>query len=602
MPGPSGDDNVADFISGIYTFKIFADTFTIYLNYNIYDYYDYDHVVSDVPTGLQSGSGGSNWHISPYSNNIIYEFEPIFDLNTGSLSTTATGYSVHRSKDVSFIFGVTDRQLNILNSTTALLENPFVRSVDIDILNRSGTIVSGDYVTGSFSNSLTLTEAQNTGIFGAYTKNYGIGISTVGENANIHSSVFYVCGNPLEIESISISDSSGVFLNNNPIQYQFYVPSITSEDDGDAQSVKNNALYFDEYMDYVSGRFAVISGLVPFAILSGESLKIDWGAGQIDTIFTQTGTSGFSSIVSGVSGFNTYTGDSILTSLIDPTGINGQTYRFMTGNAYPTGVTGIFDVKFYFSGIGSTGNELIKTVQYRIPDELKNKGKPQIGDAVTGKIDFNIQFENNPLYTNSNKLGIYLSTGSGIELNTGNFLSNIPILTNLKDYSFSLNDTVVKANTPQWFKIVPSSEIQTGFAWEIGPYNIFKAPAPKSNISSESFSLFNGDSEANIDFITGLVGTSSVTTIDTLVKGEKYSYEYFTQFLDQSGCFCSSKIIIVDNTSGTDLSRTGLSFSEYSISDNAFANYSVSGDNQNIYLNVQLDTPTGTFKLYKTSI
>jgi hypothetical protein len=163
---PSGNTDQIDFVSGIYYFKGPSGPLaTIYFNYNIYDYYDYDHVVSDVPTGLQSGSGGSNWHISPYSNNIIYEFEPIFNLNTGNLSTTTTVYAVHRSKDVSFIFGVTDRQLNILNSTTALLENPFVRSVDIDILNRSGTIVSGDYVTGSFNNSITLTEAQNTGIF-----------------------------------------------------------------------------------------------------------------------------------------------------------------------------------------------------------------------------------------------------------------------------------------------------------------------------------------------------------------------------------------------------------------------------------------------------
>jgi len=540
-------------------------------------------------------------YVSPYSRNDVYEFEPIFNLNTGDLSITTTGYAIHRGKDVSFVFNVTDRQLNILNSTSALLENPFVRSVDIDILSIYGNTIYDNYVTGSFSNVFTLTEAENTRIFGTYTKDFGIGISTVGENANIHSSRYFVYGNPLEIQSISIADSSGAWLNNNPNQYQSYIPYSTSGNNMNAQNVTNNALYIKEYKDYVSGYFAEVSGLIPFAILNGESLKIDWGSGQIDTIFTQTGLSGFSSI-SGVSSFNTYTGDSLLKSLIYPSAINGQTYSFVTGYNYPTGMTGIYDVKFYYSGIGSTGNELIKTTQYRIPDELKSQGKPQIGDSATGQINFNIELENDPLYTNSDKLSLYISTGSGIELNTGNLISTIPILTNLKNYSFTLNNSVVKSNTPQWFKIVPFSETQTGYAWEIGPYNIYQAPTPKSNISSESFSLLNGDSEVNIDFLTGSVKTNSITTIDTLLKGSRYSYEYLTQFRDQSGCFCSSKIIIVDNTSGIDLLRTGLSFSEYSISDNSFANYSVSGDNQNIYLNVQLDTPTGTYKLYKTSI
>jgi hypothetical protein len=539
--------------------------------------------------------------IAPYSNNAIYEFEPIFDLNTGDLSITATGYAVHRYKDVAFSFNVTDRQLNVLNSPSALLENPFVRSIDIDILDISGNIVSGNYVTGSFENVFTLTESENTGIFGVYTKNFGIGISTVGENANIHSSKYFVYANPLEMQSISITDSSGAWLNDNPIQYQSYVPYITSGNDINGQSVTNNALYFHEYKEYVSGYSAIISGLVPFAILSGESLKVDWGTGQIDTIFTQTGTSGFSSI-SGVSSFNTYTGDILLGSLIDPTGIDGQTYSFVTGYDYPSGVTGIYNANFYYSGIGSTGNELIKTIQYRIPDELKYQGKPQIGSPVTGKIEFNIQFQNDPFYTISNKLEIYASTGSGVSITSGNLNKSIPIFSNDQNYSFYIDKSSLSSNIPHWFNVVPYSQMTSGYGWEIGPYYLYEPPAPKTNISSESFSLLNGDAEANIDFITGLVKTNSISIIDTLPKGSRYSYEYITQFKDQSGHFCSSKILIVDNTSGIDLSRTGISFSEYSISDNSFINYSISGDNQNIYLNAQLNTPTGIYKLYKTSI
>jgi hypothetical protein len=105
-----------------------------------------------------------------------------------------------------------------------------------------------------------------------------------------------------------------------------------------------------------------------------------------------------------------------------------------------------------------------------------------------------------------------------------------------------------------------------------------------------------------MDFITGKINNAFTTVIDTLPKGSSYSYEYLAQFKDQSGCFCSSKLFIVDNTSGLDIARTGLSFSEYAISDDSFVNYSISGDSTNIYLNAQLNSPTGYYKLYKTSI
>jgi hypothetical protein len=543
----------------------------------------------DIPIGLESG-----YRVSPYNAGIIYEFEPIFNLNTGDLSTTATGYAVHRGKDVSFVFDVTDRQLNVLNSTYALTENPFVQSLNIDILDIYGNTVSGGYVTGSFSNLFTLTEQENINIFGQYAKDFGVGVSAVGSNAYIHSSKYYVCASYLEIENISVTDAVGSWLNFTPLQNQSGYsdfPYRVMESKSNFQYVTNNALYFKDYSLVVSGYSGYVSGTIPVAISGSEYLKIDWGDNQIDNI-------SYSSVYPTDTGI----GELELSGMISPTGINGQTYSFVAGHSYPTGTTGIQILKFYYSGIDSTGNELIKTDEYRIPDELYPQGNPRIGDLLTGLIRFDINFINNPLYTTSDKLSIYSSTDSGVALDTGNLIAVIPILTNLKNYSFTLNDSLVKPNIPQWFKIVPSSEIGDGYAWEIGPYSLYKAPILKTNIISESFSLLNGDSTADIDFLTGLVETNSVRTIDTLLKGSKYSYEYFTQFKDQSGCYCSSKILIVDNTSGADLSRTGLSFHEYGRSANSFVNYSISGDAQNIYLNAQLNTPTGIYKLYKTSI
>jgi hypothetical protein len=576
----------------------------------IYDGESYSETI--YPNSIDHGGGifgtlvknlgiGSGGKFAPYSNNIIYEFEPEFNLNTEDLTTTAIGYAVHKFKDVTFSFDITDRKSNTLNSKQALFENPFVESVDIDILDISGNIISGDYVKNSFENTFTFTETENIAVFGQYTKNFGIGISTVSLNTNLHSSEYYVYANPLEINKISVTDGTGSWLNYNPNQYQSYIPYTTSGSSINGQLVTNNALYLSGYQDTVSGYYANISGSVPFAFLTGESLKIDWGDSQIQTIFQQTGVSGYSGIL-GISTIETNTGDFLLTTLVDPTGLNGQSYSFITGYTYPNGVTGIYDVKFYYSGLDSTGNELIKTIQYRIPDELKPQGKPQIGSNLTGKIQLDIQFLNNPYYTSSDQFQIYISTGSGVPINTGYLRKTIPVFNDVQDYTFYLDQNSLISNTNYWFNIVASGQIETGYGWEIGPYTIYDAPPVKSNIRSESFTLTNGNAEINMDFITGVIPTSSTTTIDTLIKGSGYSYEYLAQFKDQSGCYCSSKLFIVDNTSGLDVTRTGLSFSEYAISDNSFITYSVSDDSSNIYLNAQLNSPTGYYKLYKTSI
>jgi uncharacterized delta-60 repeat protein len=672
--------------------------------------------------------------VSPYSDNIIYEFEPIFDVNTSDLSENATGYAIHRNKDVTFVLSITDRQNNVLNSPGALLENPFLRGLDIDILDISGTTKFDNYVSNSFENSFTFTEQDNIDVFGSYTPKFGIGISAVGENINVHSSRYFVYGNPSEIKEIYVADNSGLWLNNNPIQFQAYVPYETSGASIDGQAVTNNALYFSTYRDRVSGynaeiagsvSFAIlsgeslkidwglgqldtvfvqayvpyetfgtssdeqvvtnnalyisgyrdrvngynteISGSIPFAILSGESLKIDWGLGQIDTVFIQTGLDGFSGIDT-VSVINTFTGDPILTVLVDPTGLNGQAYSFVTGYTYestgiydvsfyysgigstgdeliktlryeipndgvnefsgidgvsvtetftgdplltllvdPTGLngqsysfvtgytyesTGIYDVGFYYSGIGSTGDELIKTLRYKIPDELQAQGKLQIGNASLDKIEFDIQFQNQALYTMTDTLEVHSSTVSGnFDINNEFVSSNvIPVLSETQNYSFYLDNKNITEGIPYWFKIAPSGTLGSGYAWEVGPYSLPPPPpTPKTNLSAESFSLTNGASQVDFDFITGSIRANVTTTIDTLPRGNKYTYEYLGQFKDYLEHRCSSKILVVDNASGYDELRTGLSFEEYSRSEYSFINYSISGDENNIYLNAQFD-------------
>jgi len=496
---------------------------------------------------------------SPYNSKPIYNFDPIFNVDTGNLSAINTGVSVHQSKDVTFLLTLNDRQLNTLQTTNSIAENPFVQSVNIDILNVSGVIIYQNFVSNSYKNNFIFSEQDNINVFGKYTPNFGVGIHIIGYDTNIHSNEYYVYGNSLEINNISVTDGNGLWSNKDPLGYQSYQPSYNSGSGIDIQNVTNSALYFSKYNTQLSGYRINLTGSLAFARLAKECIYVDWGNSQLSKIFQQTGVSGFSGI-SGITQVNTDTGDFRLVDQISPTGINGKTYNFSTGYNYPTGVTGIYNVNFYYSGSGSTSNELIKSIQYRLPDELKPQGKPQIGSNVTGKIQFDINFQNNPYYVKPDQLKIYYSDSSGVPLNENNQTKTIPILTNTSNYSFYLNDEDLGANSYYWLSIIPFSKISQGFPWTIGPYSVYKQPATKQALNAESINLINGTSTASIDLITGSILTTGVTIIDSLAKGTKYTYEYLTQFQDQSGCFCSSKLLIVDNTSGLALSRTGLSF------------------------------------------
>lgn len=541
-------------------------------------------------------------YYAPYNNYPIYEFDPIFDLNTDDLNTTTTGYSVHRSKDVKFIFNVNDRQSNVLTSTSSIFENPFIKSINIDILDISGNIISGDYISNSSESNFSFTEQENINVFGEYTANFGLGVQVISSNTNIHTNEYYVYANKLEIEKISIIDKNGRWLNDAPSANQVYSPSLSYEIDCFFENITDSALYWKEYQVINSGYHVDLSGLISFAILTGECLKIDWGyTSGLETIFHQTGLSGYQGI-DNLFVTNTDIGDFRLINAIDPTGINGETYNFITGYDYPTGITGIYNANIYYSGINSTGNELIKTIRYRIPDELKSQGKHQIGDSSTGKINFEIQLLNNPFYTDFDKFEIYLNTGSGANISNSNLIQTIPIFTTTSYYSFSLDSSFLSANKDHWFVISPYGKIGKGYDWVVGPYSFFAEEPQKTSINTESINLLNGDYTANIDFVVGSILDNQATTIDYISKGTHKTYDYLCRFEDESGSCCSSRLLIIDNTSGTDITKTGVSFSQYGISDNSFINLSVQDSTTGIYLKAQLDTPTGYYKLYKTSI
>lgn len=559
----------------------------------------------------------------------LQKVDPVFNVNTGDLSIVSSGQSSHKYKDVKFSFGIKDRVLTELNSKSALLENPFVQSVDVDILNSSGIVVYSGYITDSFENSFVFTEQQNIDIFnGEYAKDFGIRVHTIGSNANIHTSEYYVFGNLLEMESVLVSDKSGVWENS----FSSYQPFSVVESGVNGQSLTNNALYFSNYRGEVASYNARISGDVAFGLLAGESFLIDWGDSSSGLLFKQTGSSQYSGNVSVV---KTNTEDALLLNLIAPTGINGNTYSFETGHLY-TG-SGLFNISLY-CGISGSGYELVKQDKYKIPDEYLPQGRLLSGRSLLDKVGFNIGFHNDPSYVDFDKLEVYFSSGESgfLELETSKKV--IPIFSKTKDYSFYLGLQDLTPDTPYRFKISPYGTLGSGHSWEVGPYSMGSAPKTRlviiaddiisetisgvdifgqtitsNNIITEAlasdslnineFNVFNGADSSRSKLITGYIantGLSIVIDSNPIWSGFSgfRSHEYFALCIDSSGNAQSSKLMTAGKHS---LPR----ISEYAIEgDSQFINYTIESGAGALLLKAEAISgflPI-KYKLYKTSI
>lgn len=547
--------------------------------------------------GLSGSIDYDKYTLKPINN-----FDAILDVNTGDLSIINTGVAVHTKKDVTFSLTLLDRDLNQLNTTEDIIENPYVQGIDVDILDEKGNIIYQNYISNSFQQQFTLTEEENINIFGEYKHNFGVDIKINNENSNIHNNKIFVYGNESHIDQIYVRDGSGYWYNEDPIGYQKYYPYHETEQNEYLQFVSDNLLYFPNYDLTLSGSNLTIQGNLTFGRTTQESLLIDWGDSNIDLIFQQNDgfVDGYSG--SGVVQYKTDINNEYLYNLMSPTGIDGNYYIFSSSHQY----SGINDhtknIKLYYSGISSTGLELIKYHEFLLPHRLRQNGIKQIGDINTGYLDFDLIFRNDPSYTFFNRIDIYASDLSGVVEKEDNFIKSVPIISNTKNYNFRLEKIKLQPYTDYWFKLVPFSDLGKGHGWEIGPYNIYQTPPEISKISTQLLELTLGDATTLVNLVTGLIESSGNKIIDIIPKNLYHSYEYTTQFKDASGQFCSSKLMVVDNTVGLDLSRTGISFSEYAISDNSFIDYSISGDVDNIYLLANTDYPPSSYKLYKTSI
>jgi hypothetical protein len=137
-------------------------------------------VVERVPSGLS----------------YLYEFDPVFNVDTGNLNAVYTGSGVHKRKDVTFVFDILDQQNNTIATNQQYVENPLVGTVSFDVLDRCGNTVAANYLTGEFSRSITITEAENENIFGRYQKDFGVRIKVPNSfDGTAFTGEFYAYGN-----------------------------------------------------------------------------------------------------------------------------------------------------------------------------------------------------------------------------------------------------------------------------------------------------------------------------------------------------------------------------------------------------------------------
>lgn len=111
---------------------------------------------------------------TPGGSGDLFEFDPVFNVDTGNLNQIFTGSGVHLNKDVTFFFNMLDQQLRSISSNQEFLENPLIGGCNFDIVNISGDVVAENFFTGKYSRSVTVSALDNENIFGVYQKDFGV--------------------------------------------------------------------------------------------------------------------------------------------------------------------------------------------------------------------------------------------------------------------------------------------------------------------------------------------------------------------------------------------------------------------------------------------
>lgn len=516
----------------------------------------------------------------------MFEFDTSFDVNTGELEASYIGSGVHLYKDVTFSFGLIDPVGNIIESDAEMIANPLINEVIFDIMDTGRNIIYPTYKSGVTSRSITITESENESIFGSYNPNFGVKVTVTNNlGTDPFTSEFYTYGNKPIISSYKVYDASGFNDYNLSGFWKFnLIPSlltgfqVKTESTGDV-SIKWGDDPYDIVPDTI---YTTGSGITYFS--SGLNFTRSNSTLVTANVSGHTFSSGNVIKITGITNAIDFNGTYLVTNAT-----SGQFQYNTIGSGYATGsgyagVTLESGAYFYSGIIIPLYDQILINQNFQNNFNYINIEKYDIYASETS-LDEIILYENEKIPSSQNKYFVYSSNKEGFE----------------DLYQLKILPIGLKYDTPYYFKIVPYSSVGSGELISFGPQIFKSAPTSGENIaSSNQFELIHGDSSMNLDFITGLINSSGLYTIDIIERGIYNTISYTTQITDANNTVYSSELKLVDTYSSA--IGSGVSFSEYAISDNSNITYSIENDNSYIYLKVSGVVPNAIYKLYKTSI
>jgi len=248
------------------------------------------------------------------------------------------------------------------------------------------------------------------------------------------------------------------------------------------------------------------------------------------------------------------------------------------------------------------------------------------GYGIYDKIRFHLFFQNDARYTKFNRTDVYVHTSplndvgiksdstldTNVIYNNPYYLYTQPAINYLNNNSYNpIIDVPISRiyyDTPYYFAIIPYSEVGPGEIIYVGPLTATRESQDdlddpgETVLSTNQISLLHGDSSMNIDFITGIItgDINTDTVLDFIQKDLYNTIKYTTQIIDSNLAVSSSELKFVITSTGS--ASSGVSFSEYAISDNNYPVYSYTNSGDYVFLNVSGVSPTGIYKLYRVAL
>jgi len=258
----------------------------------------------------------------------------------------------------------------------------------------------------------------------------------------------------------------------------------------------------------------------------------------------------------------------------------------------------------------------------------------------TGQIDINLSMSGNNYYR-VKKFEIYSGNASNFTVVTGtgagaNLLKSISVFDQKTNYTLTINDGEQQFDGNYYFyKILPYDDFGSGVLYTSptsGTMYSVVAPAFRvDTLTGKGVVLVNSGAYAITTYHSGEITGTGYNVVDrvlnvsgNIVSGGWYNtsavgdfdqsitqyfktIKYLAQTIDGTGNVSSREILITDNsTSQTGVSRTGILYSEYAVSDNnQSAQFLVSGSGYSngsgsILLMSRVNYPTGYYKLLRT--